>query len=329
MTNTQNNNMPYIIIIILLIVIAVLAFFLGQASSGTGDLFTKKPTPLTVTVIDDKRCTDCGTQEIITQLSGLPFLASAKIDVQDFSENGSEQILKDAGITRLPAIIFSSNAISDLSFTQYLSPTQDGKFQLQVGASFDPYATRSERGFLVMKEWELETVTQSLYFSGNQDAEILWVEYSDLGCGACKQFHSSGISEAALKAYPDTLSKAMVWFLSVGWPTSVDAMHAIECMAEQNGSLHGQAWNNFYKAGSYSKSELEDFAKENGVNVDTYNECIAGSEIKAKVENNKNLGISVFGITGTPGNILINKNTGEYISAGWDIESNVAKLLTQ
>jgi len=38
-------------------------------------------------VIDDKRCTDCGTQEIITQLSGLPFLANTKIDVQDFSDS--------------------------------------------------------------------------------------------------------------------------------------------------------------------------------------------------------------------------------------------------
>ena len=100
-------------------------------------------------------------------------------------------------------------------------------------------------------------------------------------------------------------------------------------MAEQKASLHASAWSHFYKTDSYSNAQLEEFAKENGVNIDTFKSCTSGNEIKEKVENNKNNGINIFGVTGTPGNILINKNTGEYINAGWDIESNVAKLLTQ
>jgi protein-disulfide isomerase len=86
-----------------------------------------------------------------------------------------------------------------------------------------------------------------LHFSGATNSDTLWIEYSDLWCGACKQFHTSGITEDAFKKYETSLSKAMVWFLSVGGPTSLAAMEAISCMAEQKNELHSLAWDNFYK----------------------------------------------------------------------------------
>ncbi len=328
MTQNQNNNVPYIIIILLLIVIAVLAFFLGR-SHGNPTWWTTTSEKLTVTVVDDKRCNDCNTSALVSELQTLPFLANATIDVKDFSDAWVENMINAAGISKLPAIIFSHNKINDYSFLQYLSATNDGKYQLATWANFDPYAKRSERWFLFLDEDTLTQVTQGLHFSGNEDAEILWMEYSDLWCGACQQFHTSGITEAALKAYPENLSKAMVGFLSVGWPTSLNAMKSIECMASQKPEVHFTAWENFYKTGSYGENNLSDFAKENGINVDTYTSCISSSEVNTKIENEKNNAINIFGITGTPGNVLLNKKTGEYISAGWDIEAAVANLLTE
>jgi len=55
-------------------------------------------------------------------------------------------------------------------------------------------------------------------------------------------------------------------------------------------------------------------ADANGINYNTQevDACIASDRMKAKIDDTMELGQNVFGIRGTPGNILINVNTGEY-----------------
>lgn len=117
--------------------------------AGTTTETVKAPN---ITVIDDKRCSDCNTQQFVDQLKALPFLATSEIEVKDFSDAGSEEMLKASGLTKLPAIIFEHNKINDYSFLQYLKATLDGKYSLDTGAKFDPYAKRSDRGFFVLAE---------------------------------------------------------------------------------------------------------------------------------------------------------------------------------
>jgi hypothetical protein len=145
MNATQNNNVPYIIIILLLIIIAVLAFFVGKSQNGGLNSSTSTSEELTVTVIDDKRCTDCNTEATLTQLKAVPGLANATFEVKDFSDKGSEKILEDAGINKLPAFIFEHNRVGDLELPKYLVATKDNKYSLNIGSKFNPYAKRSER----------------------------------------------------------------------------------------------------------------------------------------------------------------------------------------
>jgi hypothetical protein len=62
-----------------------------------------------ITIIDDKRCSDCQTSEFITQIQQTPGLAGVSIETVDFSDKGVEEMIKDDNITALPAIIFSHN----------------------------------------------------------------------------------------------------------------------------------------------------------------------------------------------------------------------------
>ena len=130
-----------------------------------------------------------------------------------------------------------------------------------------------------------------------------------------------------MEKYSDTVSRATVGFLSVWGETSKKAMEAIECMADQDASLHALAWDNFYKTGSYTSDELEAFAAENGINIDDYQACISSEDIAQKVTTEAGYGRDFFGISGTPGNIIINLETREYASAAWSIEETIAKLL--
>jgi len=112
----NSNNLLYIIIILLLVVIAILAFFVGKNMGNTtvvSNPSTTVATDLKITVIDDKRCTNCQTADIINQLKQTPFLASAEYETKDFSDADMEEYIKDNNIDKLPAVVFSTNQIGD------------------------------------------------------------------------------------------------------------------------------------------------------------------------------------------------------------------------
>jgi hypothetical protein len=76
----NNNNIQMGIIIALLVVIAVMGFFLGKNSTGNTSntnttVVTGNYEDLSITVIDDKRCTNCPTDAILEQLQLLPSVA--------------------------------------------------------------------------------------------------------------------------------------------------------------------------------------------------------------------------------------------------------------
>jgi hypothetical protein len=42
---------------------------------------------IVITIINDRRCTNCQTEQLINQLKLTPFLTSAKFIEKDFSDN--------------------------------------------------------------------------------------------------------------------------------------------------------------------------------------------------------------------------------------------------
>lgn len=153
-----NDKLPYIIIIILLIIISVLSFFVGKkydvifnnslTSTNTGNTLAVNPeaSNIELTIIDDKRCTDCPTKAITDQLKQLPFLSGVKIEEKDFKDEWVEEFMKANDIQLLPAFLFNSNQMSDQQFTQYLQATPSWLFTLNIGAEYDPYGEICDNG---------------------------------------------------------------------------------------------------------------------------------------------------------------------------------------
>lgn len=331
--NSKLIHILYGTIIVLMMIIAGLAFYVGTIYGKPSQNVAPANTTavnqdIVVTIIDDSRCTTCQTDEITTQLKNTPFLAGAEFITQDFSDDGVSKFMQENNLSNIPTVLFSTNLLNDAGqITPYLQATPSGQFNLALPVSFNPFAKRSERGLEILEGDMLENVLADLHPErATWEEKIMWIEYSDLGCGACKQFHNSGIIEAAMEKYSESVSRASVGFLSVWWPTSLAAMKAIECMADQDAALHAAAWENFYKTGDYSAGSLETFASENGVNIDTYNSCKDSSEITTQLETQVWYGREYFGVTGTPGNIIINLETGEFVNAGWDIEPAIESL---
>lgn len=68
---------------------------------------------------------------------------------------------------------------------------------------------------------------------------------------------------------------------------------------------------------------LVDFAAEQGVDTSALQSCIDNGESVDIVAEKFALGRDTFGITGTPGNVIINMQTGEYeiISGAYPAET--------
>jgi len=172
---------------------------------------------VTVTVIDDSRCSDCQTDAVVAQIQALPFLSSATFINQDFSDSWVADYMIENDITALPAIIFSSNNLNDGGqISSYLTVLPDGQYSLALGAKFDPFAQRSDAGFLILEQDVLTSVQEWLYIDGNIDAPLTWLEYSDVNCFYCKKMAQDGTVETVLESAWDSLNHSYVNYIGVG-----------------------------------------------------------------------------------------------------------------
>lgn len=172
-TIKNNSSMIHVLygaIILLMLIIAGLAFYVGQMMGNQGTT-TPSVSPvitaeeITITVIDDARCVDCQAGAIMEQLQVLPFLAGATFVEQDFSDSGVSDYIIENNITALPVVIFNSNAMNDGGqITPYLTALPDGQFSLALGATFDPFATRSEKGFLEASSNTISEIQESAHY---------------------------------------------------------------------------------------------------------------------------------------------------------------------
>jgi len=86
--------------------------------------------------------------------------------------------------------------------TPYLTAIPSGEYSLQIGAQFDPFAERSERGFLTISEEQIKEIIDTAHVYGNEDAKITWLEYSDVNCHYCKKIASDGTAKSVDESRP-------------------------------------------------------------------------------------------------------------------------------
>lgn len=320
--NTKMIHTLYAIIVLLLILIAWLAFWLGSVFSGwawnqnTWNL-TQNTTGqwIEITIIGDERCSDCVTTELTQQLRTLPFLSEATIIERDFSETWVRELLEANNITRLPAVLFNDNNLWDgWAISPFLTRLADGNYRLDLweAASFDPFMERSERWFLILDLELLETIKASSYLKGDPEAPITWLEYSDFGCSFCVKMHAED------KTVQNILNE-LEWVINTRFQHMAfrnrEVPEVIECIAET-------AWeaafytliDEWFNARVSTKSDILAVADANGVNYNIWDvdACIADGRMQIRIDAHMELGQNVFGVRGTPGNILINVNTGEF-----------------
>ncbi|OGC78225.1 hypothetical protein A2619_02680 [candidate division WWE3 bacterium RIFOXYD1_FULL_39_9] len=161
---------------------------------------------------------------------------------------------------------------------------------------------------------DLDPVVKDDFVKGNRNARFALVEYSDLECPFCKRFHAT--AQQMMTEYGDKVMWVYRHF-------PLDQLHskarnesmAAECAAKQGGNDKFWAYiDKVYEItpanNGLDPAKLPEIAKELGLNVATFNTCLSSGEMKDAVEADYQSGLKA-GITGTPGNILLDTKTGK------------------
>jgi protein-disulfide isomerase len=150
---------------------------------------------------------------------------------------------------------------------------------------------------------------------GNPDAEISLIEYSDFECPYCKRFHPT--PKQVVKAYQGKVNWVYRHFpLGFHNPLAQKEAEASECVAELGGNDAFWKYSDLLYQRTQSNGNgfpidgLAPLAAEIGLDEDEIQRCMDSGRHEERVqEDSANGGKS--GVSGTPGNILLNNKTGK------------------
>jgi protein-disulfide isomerase len=149
---------------------------------------------------------------------------------------------------------------------------------------------------------------------GNPDAEISLIEYSDFECPFCKRFHPT--PKQIVKAYQGKVNWVYRHFpLGFHNPLAQKEAEASECVAELGGNdafwkysdlLYQRTKSN---GNGFPMSGLAPLAGEIGLDEKEIQLCIDSGRYEDRIQDDYANG-GESGVSGTPGNILLNNETG-------------------
>ncbi|MEK7112010.1 MAG: DsbA family protein [Patescibacteria group bacterium] len=154
---------------------------------------------------------------------------------------------------------------------------------------------------------------------GSLDAEVYLIEYSDLECPFCKQFHAT--AQQAVEEYKDKVTWVYRHFpLDTLHPKADKEAEAAECAFELGGQ--DGFWKYVDKIFEVTPSnngldlaKLPTYAGQVGLNQTSFKSCLDGGRYADLVEEQYQGGITA-GVTGTPGNFIMNKKGEVWVIPG-------------
>jgi protein-disulfide isomerase len=205
-----------------------------------------------ITIITDRRDSVTPTDQIVWNLKQIVWTKDMEIINYDFSDNGVSEYLKENKITTLPAIIFAKDEV-DENINNFLVELEDDKYSLSIWSTFNPFGKMSPKWFKVVDKALIEQIKKDSYIDWNKDAQITWLEYSDLECQYCARLHNSDVESSLKEKYGDKLNLIFNHFPLAFHKKAKSWAEILECVWEQG-------WTEaFYKIMRFAfKNEIQE-----------------------------------------------------------------------
>lgn len=243
---------------------------------------------------------------------------------------------KDLGLVL--AIIFASVVISGslVFFGLQLAKTPAHVNVDDIEQAFDSYVKKQQTQQQQAQQKQqvdkkqlasnLKKVTADDHVRGNRNAKVSLVEYSDFECPYCKVFHKAIQQVSA--AYPTQVNIVYRHFpLSFHEPMATKEAIASECVNEIGGNDKFWQYSDMvYERTTSNGTGMDDkkilaVINDIGINQAKFQACIASGKYDQKIKQQIAEGDQA-GVTGTPGDFLVNNQTGEIVGLAGAIPFN-------
>jgi protein-disulfide isomerase len=155
----------------------------------------------------------------------------------------------------------------------------------------------------------LKRVVEEDHVRGDVNASIVLIEYSDYECPFCARFHPT--VQQILDEYGDQVKWVYRHYpLDAIHPQARPAAVASECVADLGGNNAFWQFTDSIFDDQSGLTNLAGVAQSVGISLSEFNSCFESGKFADRVESDLQEGMAA-GVTGTPGNFILNENTGE------------------
>jgi protein-disulfide isomerase len=148
---------------------------------------------------------------------------------------------------------------------------------------------------------------------GSLDSKIMIIEYSDAECPFCQRHFDAKTLSTVSDKYGDDVSLSFRHYPLSFHPNAGPAAEAMECARVQgDDEAFFAVENGIFTSKNLTAAGLQAAATEAGVDMDVWQDCMDNGDTKARVAAQMSEGQTKFGVRGTPGNVVINMETGDY-----------------
>ncbi|MCF7844584.1 MAG: DsbA family protein [Kiritimatiellales bacterium] len=151
-------------------------------------------------------------------------------------------------------------------------------------------------------------VTDRDHVRGNLNAQVTLVEYSDFECPFCTRHHPTVLQ--LLEDYGDDVNVVFRHFPLSFHANAQKSAEASECANELGGNDAFWEYHDILFENGADVAQLSAYAEEIGLNKAAFETCLNSDKYAQYVKDDMNGG-SRAGVSGTPGNIIIDNDTGE------------------
>lgn len=179
---------------------------------------------------------------------------------------------------------------------------------------------------------KLEAIKADAYIEWNKDARITILEFSELLCPYCKRQSDSKVMETLVSKYWKDVNTAFMHFIVHGEPAQKIAQ-AAECAWEIGWA---KAFHSYITKGfdleDKSEAGMIALAKEIWVKESAFKACISSDKFVSKITQNTQDWAQLFGVTWTPGNVIIDNEKWTFTLIAWaypieKFEEEINKIL--
>ncbi len=167
----------------------------------------------------------------------------------------------------------------------------------------------------ILDEATIEKLFKDTYIKGNENARFVIFEYSDLLCPFCQRHHNDRTLQKVQEKYPNDVALVFKNMPLVQLhPTAPLWAEAVECAGKIWGSDDFYAFvDKAFTQNTFNEEVITNIAKEIWTSSSKIISCVNNWEFKSKIDWILEEARTLFGINGTPGNVILDKETGKYV----------------